>query len=395
MIDFDFVSPTKIFFGKNKENLLGEILKEFNAKRILIVYGKGSIKKIGLYDKVVDILTKNNFYFVELSGIRPNPSNNSVIEGISLCKEKNIDFILALGGGSVIDTAKAIAVGVFYEGNPFDFNMHKAEPKKALPIGVVLTLAASGSELSSSCVISNDELGIKQGFNSDLIRPVFAVMNPELTYSVDKYQTGCGIVDIISHSLERYFSPSFEYEFSDDIALSIIKNTVICGDICIKEPQNYDARAAMMLNGSYSHNDLSGLGKTKQMPIHAMEHCFSAYSTTIAHGAGLSVLIPAWMNYVYKYDLDKFVKFAKDVFDVNLVSKEESAKMGIQSLKNYFKKIGMPTSLEELGLGSKDIPLLVEMMTKNGTRLIGASSIKSLNKEELTCLLTSALQEGR
>lgn len=391
MINFTFVSPTKIYFGKNQESNLANILLENNFKRILFVYGGGSIKKIGLYDKVIDqIKTAKGEYF-ELSGIRPNPNNIDVNKGIEIARNNNVDFVLVVGGGSVIDTAKAIAAGYYYQGDAFDFNLHKAVPTKVLPIGVILTLSASGSELSSTSVIQNDTLGVKSGFRSDLMRPMFAIMNPELTFSVNKYQTACGIVDIISHSLERYFCPSFEYEFSDDIALAIIKNTIKSGKGCLENPNNYDARALMMLCGSYSHNGLTSLGKKYVMSVHAMEHALSAYKPTIAHGAGLAILIPGWMNYVYKLDVDKFAKFGEEIFNLHFVNKDESARIGIQYLRDFFKNIGMPTSLKEVGINEKDIPILANMITENSTRLIGYSSIKPLGKDDIIKILSSLI----
>lgn len=391
MINFDFISPTKIYFGKDRELEIGSILSKRDYHKVLIVYGKSSIKKIGLYDKVIKSLDDNNIKHVELSGVRPNPSNDLVIEGVKLARENKIDALLAIGGGSVIDTAKAISVGYFYDGDPFDFNLHKVKPSKALPLGVILTLSASGSELSNSCVISNDKLGVKQGFNNDLVRPEFAILNPELTYSVDKYQTGCGVVDIISHSLERYFAPSDDINFSDDIALAIIKNTIESGKKCIANPKDYDSRATMMLCGSYSHNGISGLGKKVEMVIHRIEHALSAYKNDIAHGAGLSVLIPAWMQYVYDSDVDKFYKFSLKVFNNNFDDKYEGAKIGILNLRDTFKSIGMPITLGELGLSEKDIPAIVGKIFEGSTHLIGNSTVKPLNRDDVNNLLLSVI----
>lgn len=387
MIDFDFLSPTKIYFGKEKENEIGKILIERNFTNVLLVYGSSSIKKIGLYEKIIKILDENNIKHCEISNIRPNPSLDKVLEGIKIAKENNVELVLAVGGGSVIDSAKLIADGFYYEGNPFDFNLHLQSPKKALPIGVILTLSASGSELSPSCVISDDKKGIKSGFNSELNRPIFAIMNPELTYSVSKYQTGCGIVDIISHSLERYFCPSGEYEFSDLLALSIIKNTIECGKKCIEEANNYNARAMMMLCGAFSHNGLTSMGKKWVLTVHSIEHALSSFDINIAHGAGLSVLLPGWMEYMYKEDLDKFAKFSEFVFNINFFDKEESAKMGIQYLKKYFKDIGMPITLGELNIKEKDIPTIADKTTINGTRMIGYSSIRPLDRDDVINIL--------
>ena len=389
MKDFTFVSPTKIYFGKNALSNLSDAIK--NYKKVLLVYGKSSVKKLGIYDNVVNQLKAAKIEYFEVSGVRPNPEISKVKEGLKLIRDNNIDFVLAIGGGSVIDTAKSICASFYYDGDPFDLNLHKAQVTNALPLGVILTISASGSELSDSCVVMEDETKVKQGFNSDLVRPVFAIMNPEFTYSVDKYQTGCGIVDIISHSLERYFSPSEPLEVCDTLALSIIKDTIEAGKVAIKDPNNYDARAALMLLGSYSHNGLTSLGKQKQMPIHAMEHALSAYDVNIAHGAGLSVLIPAWMKASYKNDISKFVRFSKFVFDVNEDNDEKCALKGIELLRQYFESIGMPVTLKEVNLHKDDISTLVDMMIKDDTRLIGQKSINPLNKEAIRKMLEEIL----
>ena len=389
MKDFNFVSPTRIHFGKNAMNFLSEEIKN-KYKKVLLVYGQNSIKKIGVYDAVISQLSSANIEYFEISGVRPNPEIFKVKEGLKLVREHGIDLILAVGGGSVIDTAKSIAASFYYDGDPFDLNLHKVKPEKALPLGVVLTISASGSELSDSCVVMDDSTKVKQGFNSDVVRPAFAIMNPEYTYSVSKYQTGCGIVDIISHSLERYFSPSENLEVSDSLALSIMKDTIEAGKVAIKDPNNYDARAALMLLGAYSHNGLTSLGKEKQMPIHKMEHAFSAYDIRIAHGAGLSILIPAWMEASYKNDVDKFARFTIEIFGVEEKNKINTALKGIALLREYFQSIGIPVSLKEVELSSKDIPSLVEMMFAD-TRMIGQKSINPLSKEDVEEMLRSIL----
>lgn len=389
MKDFNFVSPTRIHFGKNAMNFLSEEIKN-KYKKVLLVYGQNSIKKIGVYDAVISQLSSSNVEYFEISGVRPNPEISKVKEGLKLVRKNNIDLILAVGGGSVIDAAKSIAASFYYDGDPFDLNLHKVKPEKALPLGVVLTISASGSELSDSCVVMDDSTKVKQGFNSDVVRPAFAIMNPEYTYSVSKYQTGCGIVDIISHSLERYFSPSENLEVSDSLALSIMKDTIEAGKVAIKDPNNYDARAALMLLGAYSHNGLTSLGKEKQMPIHKMEHALSAYDIRIAHGAGLSILIPAWMEASYKNDVDKFARFTKEIFSVEEKNKINTALKGITLLREYFQSIGMPISLKEVELSSKDIPSLVEMMFAD-TRMIGQKSINPLSKEDVEEMLRSIL----
>lgn len=390
MIDFNFVSPTKIHFGKNAMSFLASEI-ENKYQNVLVVYGQNSIKKNGVYDQVIFQLNSAKVCYFELSGVRPNPEISKVKEGLKIVRENNVDLILAVGGGSVIDTAKSIAASFYSDGDPFDLNLHKVKPANALPLGVVLTISASGSELSDSCVVMNDETLVKQGFNSDIVRPLFAIMNPEFTYSVNKYQTGCGIIDIISHSLERYFSPSGNLEISDSLALSIVKDTIEAGRIAIDNPSDYDARAALMLLGAYSHNGLTSLGKAKQMPIHKMEHALSAFDIRIAHGAGLSILIPLWMEASYKNDIDKFTRFANEIFNVNESDKEKTALKGINLLREYFRSIGMPIRLSEVDVSQKDISKIVDMMFEDGTRMIGPSSINPLNKKDVSKLLESVL----
>ena len=393
MINFDFVSPTKIYFGKGKEKNVGSIIKSLGFANILIVYGKGSIKQNGLYNAVIGSLIENKINYHELANIRANPDISKVNEGLSIVRKENINFILAIGGGSVIDTAKSIAASFYYDGNPFDLNLHKFVPTKALPIGVILTIAASGSELSDSCVVMDDDTGIKAGFNSDIVRPCFAIMNPEITFSVDKKQTGYGIVDIISHSLERYFSPGNENEVADNLALSIIKDTIHYGLQVYKNPNDYNARASLMLLGSYSHNGLTNLGKAKTMPIHKIEHALSAYHTDIAHGAGLAVLIPAWMNYVYQKDLQKFSKFNKYVFEKSSRFETKNAKSAGISLKKFFHEIGMPTSFKDINLGRNDIPSLLEKLYPIEDSTIGDDSIFPLKKDDLNKIFESLCEE--
>ena len=387
MKDFTFISPTKIYFGKDALQNLSSALQGY--KKVLLVYGQNSIKSNGIYSKVIEQINKAGVPFFELFGIRPNPEVSKVREGLEIVRKNQIDLVLAIGGGSVIDTAKAICAGYFYDGDPFDLNLHKTEPTKALPLGVVLTISASGSELSDSCVVMDDKTKIKQGFNSDVVRPTFAIMNPEFTYSVNRYQTGCGIVDIISHSLERYFTQSENLEVCDTLALAVIKDVVEAGKVVTQDPLNYDARAALMLLGAYSHNGLTSLGKQKQMPIHKMEHALSAYDIRIAHGAGLSILIPAWMEVAYKNDVNKFARFAKEIFGVKYKNPEKAARKGIELLKQYFSSIGMPVTLKEVDIKKEDIEPIVDLMTNNGALVVGQKSIKPLNKEDIVKMFES------
>ncbi|MFA5421355.1 MAG: iron-containing alcohol dehydrogenase [Bacilli bacterium] len=390
MIDFNFFSPTKLYFGRGKEKEVGAIIKSYGYRKVLFHYGAESIKSFGLYDKVIKSLAEQGIEYVELGGVRANPTHSLVRAGVFMAQKEKVELILAVGGGSVIDSAKAIAAGFYYDGDPFDFNLHLAKPKNALPVGVILTIAAAGSELSASCVISNDETNAKRGFNNDFNRPLFAVCNPELTYSVSKYQTGCGIVDIISHSFERYFSPSDNKELADEFALGVIRHVIEVGKKAIDNPLDYDARASLMLASSYSHNGITGLGKNVSMPIHAVAHGLSGYDVKIAHGAALSVLIPAWMSYVKDAEIDKLADFGREVFKIHFVNKEESANIGIRELRAFFKEVGMPLTLTELGIKQEDIPHLVALITEKGTRVVGHSA-RPLDAHDIEALLLSCL----
>ena len=370
MIDFDFVSPTKIYFGKDKENLIGNICIGCGYKKVLIVIGQGSVKKNGLLDRVLSSLNESNIEYQVLEGIRPNPTIDICYQGIALARTFKPDAILAIGGGSVIDTAKNIAAGYYYEGDSFDFNLHKAVPSKALPIGVILTIAASGSELSNSCVIQNDTLQIKKGFNCDLVRPVFAIENPELTYSVSKVQTAYGIVDIMMHTLERYFNASSDNEPADGFAEVLLRSTIKAARTVVNNPNNYDARATLMLMSSLSHNGLTSIGKGGFLYVHQLEHAVSGVYPDVAHAAGLAVLFPAWAKYYINYDTDKFDQLAANVFGLHLSDKLANAKAGIDEIEKLFAILSMPKTFKDLGISSPGINKLVNLITDNGNRVI-------------------------
>lgn len=380
MKHFDFYSPTKIYFGPGKESDVGQILKSFGAKKVLIVIGKNSVVKSGLLGKVAYSLESAFIPYSIIRGVRANPTFDLVKEGVQVVKENKIDFILAIGGGSVIDTAKCIAVNALYDGDVKNFNLHLAEPTKALPIGVILTISAAGSELSNSCVIQDDETGMKIGFNSDVVRPVFAIENPVLTYSVSPEQTAYGVVDILMHTLERYFSPSEEYELADEFALGLIKNVLEVGLLAYRNPENYTYRSRLMLASSFSHNGLTSVGKTYNMPVHQLEHPLSGKFVNIAHGCGLAVLFPAWCKYYYKYDLDKFTTLGEKMFGIYSGDKEADALATVTAFEEYFASLGMPKKLSELGVKEEDIPDLVNKVTRNGSRTVYHHS-KPINDE--------------
>lgn len=366
MINFDFYSPTKIFFGKDRENEVGEIIKKYGYKKVLLHYGKSSIKKTGLYDKVVNSLNNSNVEFVELGGVEPNPKDSLVRVGVELAKKEEVDFILAVGGGSVIDSAKSIACGAKVDFDPWLFNAHEKTPLDAIPVGVILTISAAGSELSNSCVITNEVTKFKNGFNSDLIRPKFAIMNPELTYSVSKFQTGCGIVDILMHTLERYFTDTKNIEFAQNIAEGLVKSVLEAGRVAIKNPNDYDARSTLMIASSFSHNGLTGLGGKMYFTVHKLEHQISGTFDEVAHGAGLSVLFSAWAKWVYKKDPSNFIRFANNVWGIKGNS-EDVALKGIEKLEEYFREIEMPTTFKDLGISEIEFSPMANRLTKNDT----------------------------
>ena len=370
MKNFDFVSPTKIYFGPGKENDVGAILKERGASKVLIVIGKNSVIKSGLLERVVVSLSKAVIGYEVLRGVRANPTFDLVEEGLKIVRDNKIDYLLAIGGGSVIDTAKCIAVNFYHNGGVKEINMHQATPTKALPIGVILTISAAGSELSNSCVLQDDETGIKIGFNSDLVRPAFAIENPELTYSLPKEQIAYGVVDILMHTLERYFSESGKYELADEFAIGLIKNVLEVGLLAYQNPTNYDYQASLMLASSLSHNGLTSIGKKYYMPIHQLEHPLSGSFPYIAHGLGLAVLFPAWCRYYYKYDIEKFATLGEKVFDIYSGDKEKDALSTIEAFEEYFSRLDLPNKLSDLGVKKEDIDVLVNKVTNNNTRTV-------------------------
>lgn len=370
MKSFEFVSPTKIYFGPGKENDVGSILKSFGANKVLIVIGKNSVIKSGLLERVVVSLGKAVISYELLRGVRANPTFDLVEEGLRIVRNNKIDFILAIGGGSVIDTAKCIAVNYYHNGGVKEINMHQAVPTKALPIGVILTISAAGSELSNSCVIQDDKTGMKVGFNSDLVRPVFAIENPELTYSIPKEQIAYGVVDILMHTLERYFSESDKYELADEFALGLIKNVLEVGLLAYQNPDKYEYQASLMLSSSLSHNGITSIGKKINMPVHQLEHPLSGTFPSIAHGLGLAVLFPAWCKYYYKFDVDKFASLGERVFDIYSGDKVQDALATIEAFEEYFSRLGLPNKLSDLGVKKEDIEILVNKVTNNNTRTV-------------------------
>lgn len=363
MDNFTFYSPTYFDFGRGAESHVAELVHRFGGTKVLFHYGGGSIKKSGLYDRVADCLKKEGIAFVELGGVKPNPRSGLVQEGIQLCKSEKVDFILAVGGGSVIDSAKAIAAGSVYDGNFLDFYRGKAVIEKALPVGTVLTIAAAGSEGSGNTVITDEETQIKKGAKSDWLRPKFSILNPELTCTLPAYQTAAGATDIMIHVCERYFSNTEEVEITDRLCEGILKTIIYETPRVIENPENYDARANIMWAGMLAHNNVCGVGREQDWASHHIEHELSAlYDVT--HGAGLAVIAPLWMRHVMKTNPNKFITFATRVWDIDLNenNQEETALKGIEAFEKFLKNIGMPSSFAELGAKQEDIPLLTDKL---------------------------------
>ncbi len=372
MINFEFHTPTKIFFGKDTHKQIGEIISNYGFKKILLHYGGGSIKKTGLYDQVLESLNRNKIEFIELGGVEPNPKVGLVRKGAQICKEEKVDMVLAVGGGSVIDSSKVIAIAALSDHDPWEFSSKKETPAKALPVGAILTLSASGSEMSSSAVLTNEDGEFKRGFNSDFNRPLFSILNPELTYSVDKFQTGCGIVDIMMHTLERYFTKTRDVDLTDQIAEGLLRSVIRAGEIAINNPEDYEARATLMWAGSLSHNDLMGAGRDYFMTCHQLEHEISGIYDSVAHGAGLSIIFPAWAKYIYKHNVEKFCQYAVRVWNIqmNFENPEETALKGIIATENYFKSIDMPVRLSELNITDEKFEEMAEKCTFFGNRTL-------------------------
>lgn len=362
MNNFTFYSPTYFVFGKGTENEAGQYVSRFGGSKVLIHYGGGSVERSGLLDRVKESLKKQNIDFVQLGGVVPNPRSGLVYEGIELCRKENVDFILAVGGGSVIDSAKAIAAGVKYDGDFWDF--YEGKPvMEALPVATVLTIAAAGSEGSGDSVITKEEGMLKRGAGGEALRPVFSILNPELTQTLPPYQTASGATDIMAHVFERYFTNTKEVEITDRLCEAVILTMIKEVPRVIEDPNNYEARANIMWAGMVAHNNIVGVGREQDWSSHGIEHELSALYD-VAHGAGLAVIFPAWMTYVMKHDINRFAQIAVRVWgcEMNFANPEETAKEGIERLKKFLTSIGMPISFAELGAKEEDIPLMVEKL---------------------------------
>lgn len=363
MLNFDLYTPARIVFGKDTEQKIGKLLKP-HAKKVLLHYGGGSIKRSGLYDRVVSSLKEHGIAFVELGGVQPNPRLQLVHEGIALCRKEGVDLILAVGGGSAIDSAKAIAMGVYLDHDVWDVYEQGLRIEKALPVAIVLTIPAAGSESSGDTVITNEEKMLKYGYGSPHLRPLISVMNPELFFTLPPDQVANGVADMMSHVFERYFTNTTHVDLTDALCEAVLKTIMRNGPKLLKKPQDYDAWAEIGFSGTVAHNGLVGMGREQDWACHNMEHELSAIYD-VAHGAGLAVLTPAWMRYVYQHNLGMFLQFATRVMGVegSLRSPETVIEEAIDKLSDFYRLMGLPQSLGELGIDDSQLELMAKKST--------------------------------
>jgi len=383
--NFTFYSPTKFAFGKGTESQAGSLVKEFGGSKVLLHFGGGSVVKSGLLDRVKNSLKDAGISFVELGGVQPNPRDDKVYEGIELCKKEGVDFILAVGGGSAIDSAKAIAMGVCYDGDFWDFYCGKAAPQKATPVATVLTIAAAGSEGSGDSVITKEEGMVKRGAGGECIRPKFSVLNPELTQTLTAYQTACGITDIMAHVFERYFTNTKDVETTDRLCEAVLLAMINEAPKVIANPNDYQARANIMWAGMVAHNNIVGVGRSQDWNSHGIEHELSGLYDC-AHGAGLAVIMPAWMKFVMKHDVMRFAQMAVRIWGckMDFSNPEKTACEGIQAFRNFLNSIGMPSTLAEVGGKAEDIPTLVKNFgLAEGTKTGGFVNLSSEDIAEI------------
>ena len=358
MDNFTFYSPTYFVFGRGEENHTGKYVKRFGGSKVLIHYGGGSVVRSGLLDRVKASLEQENISYVELGGVRPNPRSGLVYQGIELCRKENVDFILAVGGGSTIDSSKAIAAGTVYDGDFWDFYQGKPV-ETALPVGTVLTIAAAGSEGSPDSVITLEDGMLKRGATGEGLRPRFSILNPELTQTLPPFQTAAGITDIMAHLFERYFTNTQEVETTDRVIEGLLMAMIHEGPRVIADPDNYEARANIMWAGMIAHNNCCGVGREQDWASHGIEHELSALYDC-AHGAGLAVVFPAWMTYTMPHNVMRFAQVASRVWgcQMDFACPERTAREGIEAFKKFLKRIGMPGNFKELGAREEDIPAM-------------------------------------
>ena len=392
MNNFIYETPTKVYFGKDEELKVGKLISEFAPKKVLLHYGGQSAEKSGLLDRVRKSLSEENISYVELGGVIANPELSLVRRGIELCIKEGVDFVLAVGGGSVMDSAKDIANGAANpETDVWDFSLGKAVPVKTLNKGCILTLSAAGSEMSNSCVITNTDTGEKRGYGCSANRMNFAIENPELTYSVPAYHTACGAVDIAMHTIERYFCPGTDTYLTDAIAEAVIKNVMKAADDCLANPNNYEARANMMWASSLAHNGLTQCGRDCMLVVHQLEHEVSGMYPEVAHGAGLAAIWFSWARYVYEANIPRWLQYSERIWnmDIDFEHPEKTILAAIAKQEAYYKEIGMPTNLKMLGVKETDLEELAIKCSRNKERvLIG---YKKLEYEDILKIYQMAL----
>ncbi len=396
MQNFNYYTPTKVVFGKGTETQVGSLIKNYGAKKVLVHYGGESAKKSGLLDTVYASLKSENIEHISLGGVVPNPLLSLVHDGIALCKKESVDFILAVGGGSVIDSAKAIALGTCVDFDVWDFYANGAVPTKAIPLGCILTIAAAGSEMSANTVITKDEGLIKRGYGNDMLRCVFSILNPELTMTLPEWQTMSGVVDIAMHTLERYFcKDSFDANntsmMTDYIAEGLLKTTIENGLLLKQNPSDYNARAEIMWAGSLSHNTLTQCGYTQtDWATHQIEHELSGMFD-VTHGAGLAAVWPAWARYVVDANYTRFAKLGRAIFNITETDEEKAALLCIQKMEEFFESLGMPTTISKLGLNLDEAQIdeLAFKCTFKKKRTVGI--VKSLGYDEVKEIYKKAL----
>ena len=370
MRDFVYYAPTEVVFGKESEEQVAGLVKKYGGHKVLVHYGGKSAKKSGLLDKICDLLRKGGVDFIELGGVVPNPRLSLVQQGIDLCRKEKVDFLLAVGGGSVIDSCKAIACGVPFDGNVWDIYMGKADPACYLPVACVLTIPAAGSEMSDSSVITNEDGDVKVGYSNPMSRPKFAIMNPVRTFTLPPYQTAAGVTDMMMHTMERYFSPEDDMDLTDALAEALLRSMKENVFKVLADPEDYRARAQIMWGGSVAHNDLTGCGMSGDWATHQLEHELSGMFD-VTHGAGLAAIWPSWARYVLKVNVSRFVRFAVNVMDVpnDFTDPEGTALKGIEAMERFYHDIGMPINIHELigrDITDEEIKEMVRKCSRDG-----------------------------
>ncbi|MEG0217867.1 MAG: iron-containing alcohol dehydrogenase [Raoultibacter sp.] len=390
MENFSYCSPTQFVFGRDVEAQVGEVLAQRGAKKVLIHYGKNSVVKSGLLARIVASLEAAHIAHVELGGVRPNPEISLVREAIALAREQEVDWILAVGGGSVIDSAKAVAAGVHYAGDAWEIFEKKPALSAVLPMACVLTIPAAGSEGSKNTVVSNDELGLKSGYPNDLLRARVAFMNPELTYTLPPYQSAAGATDMFAHLLERFFSESGNVAVTDNMIISLMRTIRACAPRILEDPHDYEARANIMWAGMLAHCGIAGCGRIEDWATHGLEHELSALKPQITHGAGLAVMYPAWMRYVYKENPARFALYGREVFGLASTDSETAdARRAIEATEQFFTSLGMPHTLAELEIYAEDIERMLPTLIQNKGEVFG--SFKKLSREDARKIYELAL----